>query len=333
MPVAYLMTPGLRASLRGERLEITPPDDGEQPPSAQRWVPLHDLERVVIDAGVHLSSRSVTGLLEREIPIVFLRHGNLPAGLALPFQRQTLCLANQLDCCRNNDFRLRLSRQLMVAKIRNMRRVIQRLSANRKQSAIAIPWLTAMANQAEAAASLDSLRGIEGAATGRYFEVLASFFPDEIPFERRSRRPPHNEANALLSFLYTLLSSEFNLALRSCGLEPGWGVYHESEDGRPALSLDLMEPFRAPVVDSLALDLLNHHRLKKQDFSKIDGGILLKPTSRRKVFTAWEDRLEREFLYEVSNQRTSIRKIIHSQGQELKKAFRGDKLPQSFLMN
>lgn len=334
MPVAYLTIPGLRARVKGERLELElPPAPGVGVPS-QRWIPLSDLERVVVDGSARLSNHAIGALLDREIPVLFTQHGNFPAGLAVPLRRSNHALAYQLDACRDAAYRLSVAQELVAAKIRNMRRVLQRLSANRGQPALASAWLNAIANQAKAAASLDSLRGLEGAASGRYFETLAPFFPATLPFERRSRRPPKNPANALLSFGYTLLVAEVSLHLHAIGLEPSWGFLHEAEPGRPALALDLIEPYRAPVVDALTLDLLNHGRLKEEDFeASPEGGWLLTRLSRRTVYAAWEERLEREFHYEAGNTRTSLRGLIAHQCRELKACFEQRTLPKPFHMN
>ncbi len=335
MPIAYLTTPGLKASLAGERLDLTWPDNPATPPPApeKRWISLADLEHVVVDSEVHLSSRSISGLLQRGIPVIFISNGKFPSGQALPFTRNVLSLGQQLDAVRDQNFRLAQAREIIVAKIQNQKRVLQRLAANREQPSIAASYLNSLIVQARATPSLDSLRGLEGAAAGRYFETLALYFPNDLPFERRSRRPPHNPPNALLSFLYTLLTQEFVLHLRACGLEPGWGLYHEADDGRPALALDLLEPFRAPIADAITLDLLNHKRLQTADFEYRDGGCFLKAASRRNLFTALEQRLEREFQHEQSNQRLTLRKIMRDHCSLLKKAFETRQPFAPFLMN
>jgi len=121
--------------------------------------------------------------------------------------------------------------------------------------------------------------------------------------------------------------------LRSGGIEPGWGFLHEPEDRKPSLSLDLLEPFRSPLCDALVLDMLNHKRFGEDDFEYKDGGFFLKRGSRRKVFLAYEQRMEREFNYEVYNYRTTLRSIIKETVQHLKKVFmeRVDIVP--FKMN
>lgn len=335
MPVAYLTLPGLKASVRGERLEITPPaSDNDTPLPERKWIPLLDLEQVVVDASAHISSRSVTALLRQGIPVCFLSHGDSPAGVALPYTRQSAILAHQLDRCREATFRLDRSRELIDGKIRNMRRVLQRLVREGTDWRGTLAFLKSVRAQVGAASSLETLRGIEGLAAARYFEHYGQLFPDEFPFEKRSRRPPRNPPNSLLSFLYTLLTNEIVLEVRASGMEPGWGLYHEQEDGRPSLALDLMEPFRAPVVDAVVLDLFNHRRVTPDDFETTDkGGVLLKRESRRKVFLAWENRLEREFLYQQTGMRTTMRAQIRDAVRQAKRSFRtGDPL-KPFVMN
>lgn len=313
MPIAYFTTKGMKVSLQSERLEVTVPRHAEGQYPERRSIPLVDIEHVVVDAGVALSTPALCGLLRKNIPVLFMA---------------------QLDRARDPAFRLEQSRRLIVAKIKNQKRVLQRLAANRSRSVEGTAaWLNSMANQARAAGGVDSLRGIEGAAAGRYFETLGAFFPPELPFERRSRRPPHNPANALLSFIYTLLVAEFSMHLRAAGLEPAWGVYHETEEGRPSLSLDLLEPFRAPVADALVLDNLNHKRFQEEDFEYRDGGCFLRRDSRRKLFGALENRLEREFLHEQAGHRTTLRQVIKDHCYQAKRAFNEGCPLRPFRMN
>jgi len=335
MPTAYLTSLGLKVSVTSERLELTVAHGrgGEEVLPKRRWIPLIDVDSVVVDSGVSLSTRSLSQLLRRDIPVLFLTHGHFPAGMALPISRSVRAKADQLDRSRDREFRLKLSRRIVDAKVFNQKRMLQRLSANRKWEFSAASWFDYIRRQVAEAASLDTLRGLEGAAAGRYFEIFGTFFPEEIPFPGRNRRPPRDPANALLSFGYTLLISEISLHLHACGLEPGWGFYHEAEDGRPALSLDLIEPFRAPVIDALCLDLIGHRQMTVDDFKEVDGGVMLKRTSRRKFFAALERRLEREFFSEQLKHRTTLRQRIKNHCLAMKKAFQEGSEWEPFLMN
>ena len=244
MPVAYLTLPGLKASVHGERLEITPPPaEKDAPLPAKSSIPLLDLDQVVVDARAHLSSQSINRLLQAGIPVCFLAHGDSPSGLALPYNRQSAILAQQLDRCREDDFRLQRAKELLESKIRNMRRLLQRLSREGTDWRGTLAFLKSIRAQLAAAPSLETLRGVEGLAAARYFESYGQLFPDAFPFEKRSRRPPRNPPNSLLSFLYTLLCNEIVLEIRATGMEPGWGWLHEQEAAVPPLPSTSWSPF------------------------------------------------------------------------------------------
>jgi len=184
------------------------------------------------------------------------------------------------------------------------------------------------------AASRETLRGYEGAAAGRYFERYGEFFPESCPFERRSRRPPLNPPNAILSYAYTLLAAEAEAFLHGIGLDPAIGFYHEPEDRRASLALDLIEPFRAPVADAMALDLISHATLKpERDFEKAKGGIYLSAEGRRRFHVAYERRMEREFTSDQHGQRTSLRRELHQQCHAAKRAFLDEEPWEPFVMN
>ncbi|MDR0535627.1 MAG: CRISPR-associated endonuclease Cas1 [Puniceicoccales bacterium] len=342
MPSLYLTVPGAHATLSSSHLLIALPGPDDTPASAshpgQRNIPLDEIERVIVAHDTSLSTPALMALLERGIPVVFWPRRRPPVGMAVPAQRNTHALAAQLETSKDESARLAAAREIVRAKILNMRRVLQRLGARRDPTAPdgeapGGPPSTGFAEQAAGAASLDTLRGVEGAASARYFEALAGFFPAEFPFERRSRRPPHNPANSILSFLYTLLSSEMTLHVYAAGLEPAWGLFHENDGRRPALALDLMEPYRAPLCDALALDLLNHHRLTADDFEQVGEGWFLQAGARRRVYAAWETRLEREFFHEQTRTRTTLRRSFEELCMRTRR-FCAERAPiEPFLMN
>ncbi len=337
MPVVYLTTPGSRASLVSERLRVEFPaaEPGADPPPP-RDIHLHDVEHLVLDTRATLTAAAMGACLRRTIPIVIVAGSTEVLGLC-----QAPSLHGRLRCAhyrRSADpaFAVAIAAACVEAKIGNCRRVLQRLASNRPDDAPAgaLAALEHMRTATLSAASVETLRGYEGTAAGRYFEALAAYFPAHAPFERRSRRPPHNLANAILSYAYTLLVGEAVAALHASGLDAALGFLHEPEDGRPSLALDLIEPFRAPVGDALALDLLNHNILKPSEHAeRIDGGIHLGTDGRRRFFTAYERRLERPFTSEQTGQRTTLRGEIARQVASLKKAIVDGEPFEPFLMN
>jgi CRISPR-associated endonuclease Cas1 len=338
MSTLYLTAIGLHARLVSDHLEIELPERVTPASAAhpqQRNVPLAEIERVIVGTTVSLSTPALVALLSRNVPVVFFGGKQAPAGIGMSARRNTAPLMAQLDTHRDGAARLAGARALIVAKVLNMRRVLQRMSANRERECAGASLLGDLAREAERAASLDSLRGIEGAASGCYFAVLDEFFPPRLPFERRSRRPPHNPANALLSYFYTLLCSEITALLLAHGLEPCWGFLHETDDYKPALALDLMEPYRAPLCDALVLDLFNHNRLSPDDFhTGEDGsGFYLNNDARRRVHVAWEERLEREFRSEQTKMRTTPRRTMEELCLNVRRYFTERREISPFLMN
>lgn len=335
MPTLYLLTPGIQAGLHHERLRVLTPPLEETEPSV-REVHLHDVDLVIASQAVHLSFQALAELLHREIPLVLVGRGHGILGTCSPRAPHNLARLAHYRRMQDRMWTLALGATLVEAKIANSRRVLQRLAANREGAVIdpVLTQLEAARRQALQAGELDTLRGHEGAAAGAYYAAYGAFFPDGVPFERRSRRPPHNAANALLSFAYTLLAGETEAHCLGLGLDTGAGFLHEPEEGRPSLALDLIEPFRAPVADALAIDLLSHGTLKpREHFEPREGGIYLNREGRHKFFMAYERRMEREFTSEAHGQRTSLRREIDRQARSLRAALLGNEAFEPFVMN
>ena len=343
MPSLYLTTPGTRARLVSSHLEVELPleltadTDAESDiarPSLRR-IPLHDIEHVVVETRVGLSLAAIATFAERGVPVVLIHPTGRAVALCLPPAPDLPTRLAHYQSRLTPDFPLSLARALVEAKIANSRRLLQRLAQNRSlPPPPALAQLEAFRARALAATSVESARGYEGTAAGTYFESLAGFFPEHAPFQRRSRRPPHNAANALLSFCYTLLTHETTTALHAAGLDPALGYLHEPETGRPSLALDLIEPFRAAVADGLALDLLNHGTLHpKNHFEPREGGIYLNLEGRRRFFTAYERRMDRPFTSDLTGERTTLRDEIRRQLYSLKRLLLGQGAFEPFIMN
>ena len=210
-------------------------------------------------------------------------------------------------------FSLQLARQMISAKIANSRRTLQRLSADRHMSLAGDnEWLrlVQLGGEISSVLALDTARGIEGCAANAYFKLLARFFPEDAPFEGRSRRPPRNPANALISFTYSLLAGVFTSAIRAHGLDVAGGFFHRGVDRSPALALDLMEPFRPAWADRFVLNLLNHRRVRCRDHfeGSPDTGFYLTDEGRRIVFIAFDEMMERRV--ETGPGKISLRQIV-----------------------
>jgi CRISPR-associated protein Cas1 len=231
----------------------------------------------------------------------------------------------------------RIARAIVTAKALNQRGVLQRLlrdhaaalaAAAREAVTAAIDRMQHIARRALHETDLDRLRGHEGEAAALYFGVFshALLVDDEkLAFRGRSRRPPMDAPNALLSFLYTLLVHDCRGALEGVGLDPAAGFLHRMRPGRPSLALDLMEELRAPLADRLALSLLNRRELGPGDFRIMENGaVLLEDKARKTVLVAWQERKREEIEHPFLKERAPLGLLPHLQASLLARALRGD---------
>lgn len=337
MPTLYLLTPGTQASLCGERAEIVvPAQEPDEVEARSRAVALRDIEHVVLTTSVQISMPLLAAFMRRNIPVIFTSAGERVIGHCLapgPHSRARLL---QYQATLNSHMALAVAAVLVEAKIQNQRRVLQRLAANRTDAdpGQTLTALAELADRCTRAESAETLRGYEGTAAGRYFEVFGRFFPPSAPFERRSRRPPHNPVNAVLSYAYTILAAEMEAQLHIAGLDPALGFYHETQDRRASLALDLIEPFRAPLADALAIDLFSHKTLKPDaHFETRDGGVYLNTEGKKRFFVAWERRLTRDFQNTRTGIRTTLRGEFQRTAISLKQSIMDEKSFEPFLMN
>ena len=336
MPTAVINQPRCRVHLESERLIVSGPDPAGGSRTVElRQLPLRDLDRVIASESTQFTSQSIAALLRREIPLTFLDHQGRFLGAFQPaINQHGQSRLHQYQRHLEAPFVLELAGRLTAAKIYNQRRVLQRIAANRKTDLGAgLGRLEAMLRAATRCQSVDELRGCEGAAAARYFEIWATFLPVEFPFERRSRRPPHNPVNACLSFGATLLYNEIAAFLHAHGLDPAPGLLHVTENGRWSLALDLMEPFRPVLSEALALDCFSHQILQAKHFEPSHGGIYLNTEGRARFLLQYERRMERQFMSEHVGHRTTLRQQLEVQAVLFKSALDLSEKFQPFLMN
>jgi len=177
-------------------------------------------------------------------------------------------------------------------------------------------------------ASLDTLRGWEGHTAALYFKVFTSMLKsgelEGFDFTARNRRPPKDPVNALLSYTYALLAKECSVALLGEGLDPWWGLYHVPRHGRPALALDLMEPFRAILGDSVVITAINTGMVTPRHFAINSNGCAMQPAGRKGLLRAWEQRLDQLYTHPLFNYRCSWRTMLRIQARLLVRWLRGD---------
>lgn len=284
-----------------------------------RRVPLVDVDRVTVVGRPAISFHVLARLMDKRIPCSFLTRSGRWRG-AMDGDCGFHAARRKWQYVRADDpaFVLPLARETVTAKLRNCRRVLQRLAGGRDDLS-ATEDCRALSSSAESVTkcrSLDSIRGIEGGASARYFRALARLMPKTFHFASRTRRPPRDPANALLSFVYTLLASTFDAELRAHGLDPSCGYLHVDKERSPSLALDLMEPFRPACADLLVLNLMSHRRIAaERHFEPPDeeGGVHLTAEGREIVFAAYDAAMERECRPGGGEEAISMRRAIEAQ--------------------
>lgn len=320
MATLVLNSDSMSVQMESDHLVITRHDNEER-----QTLPLVDVERVVVLGRPALTFPALVKFMDAGIPCTFMtKNGRLRGTIDTSRQHNVARRILQYDKFRDPAVRLELSRELIRSKLRNGRRVIQRLCANRSRPVADLGehWsgLQGSLSELDGANSHEDVRGIEGFGGFHYFRLLGEFFPCAFPFVARSRRPPLDEANAVLSFAYTVLMNEMFAFVRLHALDAGLGFLHDDCERSPSLALDLMESFRPGFADMLALDLLNHCRLDKETEFERDGesgGVFLTAHSRQKVLAACETAFSRPFTAYGSGERMTLRTAMDKQVLEI----------------
>lgn len=327
MKTLYVKEQGAGIRRSGQRLLVY---KGEQVLEAVR---MRDLERLVLLGSIEVSASAQAALLEAGIETVLLSfHGKFRGRLFPAEGRNVFLRLEQFRCYEDMAFRLKVARAIVDGKIRNARVVLQRHQRNHPSEGLlaAMARLERSRESVPAQNSLDTLLGVEGDAARTYFAAFGGMMRAEFTFTTRSRRPPRDPVNALLSFGYTLLSTELTGAAAAQGLDPYVGVLHELDYGRPSLALDLLEEFRQPVVDRLALSLINRAVLQKSHFDERDeGGVWLNDEGRVRFLDYYHRALETPF--EESGDSVTFRDLLLRQAGRMREALMtaGDYVPFS----
>jgi len=281
---------------------------------------------------VQITTQAVQALCEAEVPICYFSMGGWFYGITLGLNTKNVFLRrNQFRLAETEYFARTIARRLVSGKIRNQRTLLQRnhIEPNRQ----ALSGMKDMADRAEVAGSLEELLGIEGNAARIYFGEFAGMMkPDEeagtapLPFEMdgRNRRPPRDPVNAMLSLGYSLLAKDLTVACYAVGFDPYVGFYHQPRFGRPALALDLMEPFRALIVDSAVLTAVNTGMVTARDFVRAGGAVALTAGGRKSFFRAYEMRMDTLVTHPLFDYRVSYRRMLEIQARLLARVLDGE---------
>jgi CRISPR-associated protein Cas1 len=272
----------------------------------------------------------VQTLCEAAVPISYFSMGGYFYGITTGMNTKNVALRrSQFRLADSASFPLFLARTLVAGKIRNQRTMLQRNHVEPKPESLAA--MKSQAERAERAPDLETLLGIEGYAARVYFEQFAGMIktsddPDStdaspstfsFDFEGRNRRPPRDPVNALLSLAYSMLSKDLTIACYAVGFDPYLGYYHQLRHGRPALALDLMEPFRPLIADSAVLSAINTKMVTERDFVRAGGSVALTPSGRKGFFRAYELRMDSLVTHPLFEYRVSYRRLLEIQARLL----------------
>lgn len=298
-------------------------------------VPLHHVGSVVCFGNVMLSTPLMHRLADSGIGLVLLDgNGRFKARLEGPVSGNVLLRQAQHERSRDTDFAVGIARNCIAGKVRNTRQVLLRGAREAKDTdeatrlGRAADDLAATLRALPSAMDMDTLRGLEGEAARQYFGGLNLIVRPEaraaFQMDGRSRRPPRDRLNALLSFLYSMLMNDCRSAIEAAGLDPQVGFLHALRPGRAALALDLMEEFRA-VADRLALTLINRGQLGASDFIEREGGaVLLEGDARKAVVVAWQERKQEELTHPLLEQPVPLGVIPLVQARLMARSLRGE---------
>lgn len=298
-------------------------------------VPLHTLGGIVCFGQVSCSPPLMQLCAERGVKISFLsENGRFWARVEGPVSGNVLLRRQQYRWADDHGQSADIARAVVTAKVANQRVVLLRALRDHPEMAASAEVKAAGEELRRTLAmlqetlSLDSVRGVEGDAARRYFGVFDHLIVSQKEgffFQERSRRPPLDNMNALLSFLYTLLVHDIRSALETVGLDPAVGFLHRDRPGRPSLALDLMEELRPVLADRLALSLVNRQQIKGKGFKTTEtGAVVMDDETRKEVLVAYQKRKQEELQHPFIDEKVALGLLPYVQALLLSRYLRGD---------
>jgi len=328
----YLNQPGLHVGKSGNTLKI------KEKNKVVQEVRIGETCQVNVFGNIQLTTQAIQTLCENEVPIAYFSMGGWFYGVTHGLGVRNVYLRrDQFRLSDDPSFCLRLARSLVSGKIRNQRTMLQRNHIEPLR--VALNQMKCMQKDAENANSPDQLLGIEGNAARVYFQNFAGMIKvDEEPFGGtdlnsefrrfdflgRNRRPPRDPVNALLSLAYSVLAKDLTIASHTIGFDPYLGFYHQPRYGRAALALDLMEPFRPLIADSVVLSAINTRMVTPTDFIRTGEAVALRPEGRKSFFRAYEQRMDTLVTHPMFGYRVNYRRMLEIQARLLARVLTGE---------
>lgn len=325
----YVTSPDSYAALEGENVVIKKDDH------TTFQLPLHNLENIYCFGYSGASPALMRACADRNIGLCFFTpNGNFQARIVGKVKGNVLLRKKQYQVSENDVESVKIAASFLLGKISNCRRVIER--ALRDHSVLlnvvdlkkASESLKSNLKAIEECATLTDLMGFEGTSAKTYFGIFNQLIlqqKEDFVFTERSRRPPLDRINCLLSFLYTLLTNDTISAIESTGLDAYVGFMHQDHPGRPSLALDMIEELRPVMADRLALNLINLKQIDAQGFiQKESGGIILTDETKKTVLAAWQERKKESIIHPFLKEKIPFGLIPYVQALLLSRYLRGD---------
>ena len=323
----YLNTQGLRVGRSGEVLQVK-----EKDTLRQEIRPI-EISQLNLMGNIQVTTQVTQLLCESGIPVCYFSQGGWFYGITTGMATKNVFLRQaQFRLATEPWFCLKLARRLVGGKIRNQRTMLLRNHIEPPE--ICLRGMIGMAARADAADSVEELLGIEGNAARLYFGAFDGMLkagdkaetPEgfRLDFEGRNRRPPRDPVNALLSLGYSMLTKDLTIACYSVGFDPMMGYYHQPRFGRPALALDLMEPFRPLIVDSAVINAINTRMVTAADFMRSGDAVALTPGGRKSFYHAYELRMDTLVTHPLFGYRISYRRVLEVQARLLSRVLLGE---------
>jgi CRISPR-associated protein Cas1 len=325
----YVMSPQYYLSLDGENIVIS-----EDKAEVAR-MPLHNLGDIVVFTYKGASPMLMGKCMEYNISITFLTpYGKFLGRVSGKTRGNVALRRNQFHIADDEEKSLEIARNTIIGKIYNCRWVLERIKRDHELQVNADALKDASQKLKEAlenvqkCCSESELRGIEGSAAAIYFSVFREMIlqqKDDFQFSGRNRRPPLDRVNALLSFVYTLLTSMMTGALETVGLDPAVGFMHGDRPGRNSLALDMVEELRPALADRFVLMLINKKIVTAKDFdSREDGAVLLSENGRKTVLKEWQKRKQMQIVHPYLDEKVQWGMVPYAQAMLLARTIRGD---------
>lgn len=324
----YVLTPDSYLFCRNENICVKIGD------AEKLCIPALNIDSIICFGKMTVSTPLLEFCGSHGISLSFIReNGHFMGRLQGPVSGNVLLRKRQYACMDDADFTLRTVQSILLSKLRNSKLVLMRAARSERvgdfkdELELGVQLLSDAVDNLLECDSIESMRGIEGAAANAYFarfDCMLTGNPGGFSFDTRSRRPPKNEVNAALSFSYMLLTSQMQSAMESVGIDPAAGYLHTLRPGRASFALDLIEELRAPLCDRFVLSLFNKGQLAQADFDRNEEAVALNEHGRRVLLSAWEKRKQEQIMHPFLKEKIPIGLIPYAQAMLFARVLRGD---------